>query len=305
MRSWAEAVATATAGRVKVELLPQAASPPTAVLAAVREGRADVSILSNGASETPLPLNALVEFAGQTPSAERASVAYQHVLTRFPALVDEFDGVEVLAVFTHGPGALLLAERDRAASGDLRGTTLLAAGAGAADAVRALGAKVQLAPAPAAKALLVERKVDGSVTAVETLDSFGLQPSIAEVDLMPGGFYSAGFSVLINRKRWESLSAEDRAAIRSVSGERLARLAGRAWDEADAAALQRARAAGVPVVTAPDALLRRVQAASDARRQAWLDGFGVEAIDARNASTEYRDELGARVDAVSDAGPRR
>ena len=291
LRGWADAVRAATAGRVEIQVLPDAVAPPPKVLAAVRDGRADVAILSTGASETPLPLNGLVEFAGQTPNAERASIAYQRIVTRYPALGDEFEGVELLSVFTHGPGALLLAMRGRTATGQLQGTTLHAGSSGAANAVVALGAKPVMAPGPAAKGLLAEGKVDGTVTVVETLDGFGLAPNIAEVDVMPGGLYSAGFALVVNQKRWESISADDREAIRKVSGEVLAAQAGRAWDAADAQALRGARERGVPVVQTPEALQQRVRAASAAREQIWADGMGVFALDAKNALAEYREEL--------------
>lgn len=288
LAGWAAAVGKATGGRVRVEILPRAVAPPPQLLGAIRDGAADVSIMSNGASATPLPLNGLVEFAGQTPSAERASVAYQHVVKRYPMLVDEFSGVEVLAVFTHGPGAMLLSEPGTAATGDLQAATLHAGGAGAAAAVRAVGAKVSMAPGPESKALLVERRVGGTITALETLDSFGLASNIKEIVLIPGGFYCAGFSLIANNARWAALAPDDRAAILGVSGEVLARSAGRAWDGADAEALRSAKAGGIAVVDAPAALVERVESASRAREQAWI---GAVPPEARNALAAYRDEL--------------
>lgn len=303
LQGWAVAVASATCGRVQVEVMPQAVAPPAGVLAAVRDGRADVSIMSNGAGDPALPLNALVEFAAQTPSAERASVAYQHVLTRFPALADEFAGVEVLSVFAHGPGAMLLAEGGAAAKGHWVGTKLHASASGAAGAVRALGAGVELAPGPAARQLLGDGKVKGTITAMETLDSFGLAPGIREISRMTGGFYGAGFSLVVNRQRWLALAADDRAAIISVSGLHLARLAGRAWDDADDAALRNARSRGVALVDAPDATVQLVKDASDAREAQWIDAMGVLSVAARNALAEYRNELmGARANAATGNG---
>lgn len=290
LRGWADAVNRATAGRVQVQILPQAVSPPTAVLAAVRSGQADVALLSNGASAEALPLNAMVEFAGQTPSAERSSVAYQRVLTRYPAMGDEFRDVEVLAVFTHGPGVLLLGERVAAPSSGDWPLTLHAGSQGAAAAGRALGAKVELAAGPAAKGLMSEGRADGTITALEALRGFGLAPLLKRVVTMEGGFYGAGFSLLANSARWQSLSAEDREAIRSVSGETLARLAGRAWDQADAQALQQAQAAQISVQPAPPAVTQRIQAASEARQREWITKLGILGTDGESALMEYREE---------------
>ncbi len=289
LAGWAEAVSQATGGRVKIEILPQAVAPPAQLLGAIRDGAADVSIMSNGASATPLPANGLVEFAGQTPSAERASVAYQHVVKRYPLLTEEFAGVEVLSVFTHGPGAMLLSESTPLATGALQATTLHAGSSGAAAAARAVGAKVVMAPGPGAKALLVERRANGTITALETLDGFGLASNVKEVVLMPGGFYCAGFSLIANSARWAALAPADRAAIAGVSGEVLARSAGRAWDTADNEALRSAKAGGIAVVDAPPSLVQRVESASLASEQTWA---GTMPPDARNALAAYRDELG-------------
>jgi TRAP-type C4-dicarboxylate transport system substrate-binding protein len=299
LKGWADAVAEATSGRVRVEILSQAVAPPLAVLAAVRAGKADVSIMSNGASRTPLPLNALVEFAGQTPNAECASVAYQRVVTRYPALADEFAGVEVLSVFTHGPGVLLLASRDAITAAGLPDVRLHAGGAGAANAVRSLGAEPIVAPGPGAKPLLAEGKVEGTVTSAEAIDGFGLMRDIKQVVTMPGGFYSAGFSLIVNRARWATLSPEDRAAITRISGETLARMAGRAWDTADSLSLREGRARDMTITEVPKALEQRILASSEAREKAWASAQGVLATDATNALAEYRDELNGPAAAVA------
>jgi TRAP-type C4-dicarboxylate transport system substrate-binding protein len=62
LSGWIQDVERATAGRVKVMVLPKPASPPPAVLDAIAQGLADVSIVSNSASMRPLPLNNLVSF---------------------------------------------------------------------------------------------------------------------------------------------------------------------------------------------------------------------------------------------------
>lgn len=291
LKGWAEAVDQATSGRVKVEILSQAVAPAPEVLDAIRAAKADVSVMSNGAHRTPLPLNALVEFAGQTSSAERSSVAYQHVFSRYPAMAEEFAGVEVLSVFTHGPGALLLSSRKTVDDTGLPKAELHAGSSGAADAVRALGANPTVAPGPGAKPLLAAGKVEGTVTSIEAIDGFGLAPQINQISMMRGGLYSAGFSLIFNKSRWDALKPEDRAAIMRISGESLARLAGRAWDAADTAAVDAARSRGVLISALPDAVEQRVRSDSSSRQKAWISAQGILSIDAKNALDEYRSEL--------------
>jgi hypothetical protein len=92
LKVWADSVERVTRGRVKVDIVIQPAIAPPEVFDAVAQGRIDIGLMSNGASARKLELNALVEFAGQTPSATQASVAYQRVLQSVPALRAEFDG---------------------------------------------------------------------------------------------------------------------------------------------------------------------------------------------------------------------
>ena len=51
--------------------------------------------------------------------------------------------------------------------------------------------------------------------------------------MFDGGLYNVSMFLVINKKKWNKLSDEDKEAIKSVSGEALAKMAGKAWDRAD------------------------------------------------------------------------
>lgn len=290
---WADRVTAATEGRVKVEMLPAPIAPPAAIFSAIEAGKADLGLMPHGAAEARLSLNALVEFSGQTPSAEQTSVAYQRVVQRYPALGAEFDGVELLGVFTHGPGVILLNGNGARQRDDFAKLTLHAGGAAAEKTALSLGAKTIGGPAPAAAARMGQGAFDGMVTPIESFIGFGLIDSTEAVVRLPGGFYNSGFSLIANSARWSGLSGADRAAIKSVSGEAFARLAGAAWDVGDATALRRIRAMGIPVVDG-SGLAPKLMAANELRKKAWIERAGVNAADASNALAEYHEELGKR-----------
>ncbi len=290
LASWAESVARATQGRVRVEILPQSVAPAPAIKSAIQRGLADVSLMSNGALTDAPALNALVEFAGQTPDAERASVAYQRIVQRYPAMVEEFEPLVLLGVFTHGPGVLMLNQPAPDARG-MEKLTVHAGGAGAATAVRALGAQVLISPGPAARDLMEQGRAAGSMTPFDSYAGFDLARYVKAAVVMPGGFYNAGLSLVVNRERWDALPAADRAAIQGVSGEVLARAAGRAWDEGDARSRQRMQAEGVAVSGVDAGLSARLLAARTQQERAWIERRGVLAADAENALAEYREEL--------------
>ena len=55
--------------------------------------------------------------------------------------------------------------------------------------------------------------------------------------------------LVINKKKWNKLSKKDQIAINSVSGESLAKLAGRAWDNADKKGMDMSKNNGVGINT--------------------------------------------------------
>lgn len=71
----------------------------------------------------------------------------------------------------------------------------------------------------------------------ESIDSFNLTGVLDQGLLVPGGLYNVSMFLVVNVAKWDRLSRQDRDAILSVSGERLARAAGRTWDRIDADAL--------------------------------------------------------------------
>ena len=296
---WIRAVEQATEGRVRVLLLPQAAGAPDAVFDAVREGAVDLSLMSNSVSSHPLPLNGLVGFSASATSAEAASVAYQRRVMRHRPLLDEFNGVQLLGVFTHGPGAMLLKARAPADGVTPAGMRLHAGGASAVAVVGWLDAIAVPGAGPAATSLLADGKVDGTLTALDSYVGFGLRGLVKSALIVPGGFYNTGFSLLMNRDRWAALPERDRAAIVSVSGESLARLAGGAWDRGDRRALDAMRADGVEVVSGPAALVDRMRQRSANAEKEWIDAAGDNRADAENALREYRRELQREVPAPS------
>lgn len=292
LSGWMRAVEHVTEGRVKVSMRPQA-GPPDGVLDAVRDGSVDVSLMSNSVSSRPLPLNGgLVSFpTGKSQSAESTSVAYQRVVNRFPALQDEFDGVQLLGVFTHGPGGLLMKGRPPSDATQLQGRRLHAGGASAAAAAASIGAVPVMGPGPAAAALFTKGEIDGTVTPLDSYVGFRLHGLVNGAVTVAGGFYNTGFSLLVNPAKWNALAEPDRAAILSVSGESLARLAGQAWDDGDRRALEAMRSDGVSVSAAGRKWVDLLQAQSGAREAAWIESVGLNRFDAANALADYRDEL--------------
>src|SRR6185436_9013915 len=126
--NWAAEVEKATAGRVKFTYLPKHPSAPPGTFDAVRDGLIDVSFVT--ASYTParhaLPLMAELPGAGAT--AEINSVAFSRIHWKYFQAVNEYKGVKLLGVFTHGPGQMFTVAKPVRSVADLSGLKIRTGG---------------------------------------------------------------------------------------------------------------------------------------------------------------------------------
>ena len=74
----------------------------------------------------------------------------------------------------------------------------------------------------------------------------------------------------MNEDKWNKLSKQDQDAITSVSGEALARLAGKAWDAADRAALEEMKRVGIQITEASPELIKGVQERAKVIEEKWV-----------------------------------
>jgi TRAP-type transport system periplasmic protein len=270
MVAWGQEVERVTAGRVKVRLLPKPVATPAGTYDAVRSGVADVSFSVHGYTPGRFVLTKLAELPLMGASAETTSVAYQRVHDRHLARAGEHEGVKVLALFTHGPGMVFSSQRPVLEPADLRGLKFRVGGGMSHDIGMALGAHVTLKPATEAQELIRAGVMDGAFFPAEAITTFGLQTLVKHVTEVPGGLYNTSFVMLMNLERWQALPNADRAAIDSVSGEKLARALGRAVDARDREGRASMQAHGIQLHRASPALTLQIRQSATAFEQQWI-----------------------------------
>jgi TRAP-type C4-dicarboxylate transport system substrate-binding protein len=290
LQGWANEVEKATQGRVKLQMLPKHPSAPPGTLDAVRDGLVDVSYVT--ASYTParhvLPL--MPELPGSGDTALANSIAYSRIHWKHFHKVGEYRGVKLLGVFTHGPGQMFT-KRTVAGITDVQGLKIRTGGGVAEAVAKALGAAAFVKPAPESFELLKSGVADGVFFPLEAIVSFKLETVLEQVTVFPGGMYSSAFGFFMNEDKWNRLPRADQEAIEKLSGEHLARLAGRSWDEADKRGLEAAKKAGIKVVNASPAFAAEVRKRSAPIVDDWVTKAGAKGVDAAKILTEFRDEL--------------
>jgi TRAP-type transport system periplasmic protein len=290
LQGWATEVEKATNGRVKFTMLPKHPSAPPGTFDAVRDGLVDLSYVT--ASYTParhvMPLMPELPGAGDTSLIN--SVAYSRIHWKYFDKVGEYKGVKLLGVFTHGPGQMFTKKPVRTID-DVQGLKIRTGGGVAEAVAKALGASAFVKPAPESFELLKSGVADGVFFPMESIVSFKLETVLEQATIFPGGMYSSAFGFFMNQDKWAKLSKEDQTAIEKLSGEHIARLAGRSWDEADQKGLDAMKKSGVKIVNADPALVAEVKKRSAPIIDDWVKQASAKGIDARKILDEFHAEL--------------
>jgi len=289
--NWAADIEKQTNGRVKFQGLPKAPAAPPGTFDAVRDGLVDLSYVT--ASYTParhaLPL--MAELPGAGASAEINSVAYSRIYWKHFHKVGEYNGVKLLAVWTHGPGQMFNVKRPIHSLADLKGMKIRTGGGIAEKFGNLLGASAFVKPAPESYELLSSGVADGVFFPLESIVSFKLDKVVKYATIFPGGFYSSSFGFFMNQDKWNKLAKQDQDIIEKNAGEAAARSNGQSWDRADQLGLAGLKAAGAKIEAAPPAFVKEVMSRAKELDAEWIKAAGAKGVDGAKVLAEFRQEL--------------
>ena len=231
-----EGMEKATDGRVTAEI-KYGLAPPPAQMDLVLDGAADMSWIFHGYTPGRFVATKLIELPGYDGGAEAASVAYWRAHEKYLAAADEHKGLKLVGLMTHGVGTLHTNE-DVNSLADIAGLKLRIGGGVAGDVGAALGATGIRVPAPKVYETLDSNAADGVMMPMEGKASFKLYEVAKNTFTVPGGFYRGSFALIMSPDAWESLSAEDQAALDEFFGEEASRIAGAMWEQIDGTGLE-------------------------------------------------------------------
>jgi TRAP-type C4-dicarboxylate transport system substrate-binding protein len=290
LQGWANEAEKVTNGRVKFTMLPKHPSAPPGTFDAVRDGLVDLSYVT--ASYTParhvMPLMPELPGAGDTALAN--SIAYSRIHWKHFHKLGEYKGVKLLGVFTHGPGQMFT-KKPVASIADVQGLKIRTGGGVAEKVAKALGASAFVKPAPESYELLKSGVADGVFFPLESVVSFKLDTVLEQATLFPGGMYSSAFGFFMNEDKWNKLPRQDQEALEKISGEWIARHAGKSWDAADQRGLEALKKSGVKIVNASPELAAEVKKRSAPIIDEWVQQASAKGVNAAAILAEFREEL--------------
>lgn len=287
---WSEAVEKATNGRVKVKIPPASMAPAPRQWDMVAKGIADVAITANVFQRRRLLLPPIAELPFTTTSGEASSVALWRTQQKFFNAADEYKGMKLLGLINFAGFNIHNSVRPIAKIEDLKGVKFWTPPGPMKAVIGALGGIAVPAPGVKIFEFVSKGTVDGLVLPFGSINTYKIGRYLKYSTVIPGRLGSASFSFFMKREKWDGLAAADRAAIESVSYEKISRSGGKAWDDGEAKGLADIKRYDIQTMTASADFMKSLRAKLAFREQGWLKAAASRGIDARAALEFYTAE---------------
>ena len=256
---WMEDIERDSGGSITFKRLPKPIASPPAHLDAVRTGQVDVGFSVHGYSPKRFAPYLLSELPLLGDTGEGTSVALQRTHDKFFADKGYYEGVHLIGVNTHGPGALHHKSKHITTPEDLAGSKIRTGGPIPLGIVEAWGGVSIRQPAPKSYEILSSGIADGVTFPYESLTSFKIAELVPYTTYVPGGLYSSSFYLFISEEKYAAMTDAEKAVIDKHSGEAFARRAGAAWDFANERGRKAAEELGAKIQIASPELVAEVE----------------------------------------------
>ena len=270
LKPWADEVAKATDGRVKVQIPPSTVAAPDQLWNSVRNGVVDGAYLFNGTVQGQLKLMQLPHLPFMGTNARGNSVALWRTYDKYFKPATEYKDVQLLAVMVFPAGIMYSLKAPIESERDLRGTKVWALPGVPAKLMSMAKAGVISTPAAKMSELVAGGTVDAFVGIPDMdAEAFKVIRYAKSATTVPGGLSTPSFSLILNRQKWESLSQQDRDIIIKLSGEAFAdRMA--AFDQVESAAHAAAVQSGLKYHVAAPQLVEELGKGATVLKTEWL-----------------------------------
>lgn len=284
--TWGKWISDATEGRVTLKI-EYPGGHPKAMLGNVQDGVFDAAWTFHGYFPGRFKLTKIVELPGLGAGAEAASAAHWRINEKYLEQAGEHKGVVLGALFTHGPGQIHLRKPIKSLK-EMDGKKIRIGGGVQTEIANRMGVKGVAAPGSKVYEILSQGVADGVFMPMGEKRTLRLKEVAPFTMKFPTGMYLGSFGVFINPDFLDSLSAKDRKAIMSVSGEKLSAMAGRFWGEDVNVGEADAKAYGNKIMDAPMSVLKEFDAMTSDMEEEWLKAVADRGINAEKALQELR-----------------
>lgn len=219
---WAEDVAKATNGEVKVTLYPslQLGGKPPELFRQTVDGVVDMTFTLPGYTSPAFPRVGIIELPGLKGDGLAATNMMWDLLD--PYLLPEFEGTKVIALWgAEDAGLMTRTNKAYRSLDDLKGLRLRAPSAAQAKQIQAMGAVPIAAPITQVYPGLERGTMDGAMVPFTTILDFRLGEVAKGFTISGPIFGRSVFLIAMNKKKFDGLSPSARQAIDRLSGRSL------------------------------------------------------------------------------------
>ncbi|MFV0439256.1 MAG: TRAP transporter substrate-binding protein [Desulfopila sp.] len=216
---WLKQIEKATGGKVKI----QAYHGETLVKgkdmwSATKMGITDIGWAFHGYWPGLTPVADVISLPAMSfTTAEKGSEVLWKLYEKYPEIQKEFSDVKVLLFYTSPPYSLITTKKPVKSIEDLQGMKIRMTGGPPTEMVKALGGVPMLVPMPDCYLSLEKGVLDGMGSAWEAIQVWRFYEVTKYYTEVP--FPAVYFSIIMNKRKWESLPKDVQEAIMSVSGE--------------------------------------------------------------------------------------
>ncbi|MEC9344726.1 MAG: TRAP transporter substrate-binding protein [Pseudomonadota bacterium] len=287
---WAEKVMAESGGRIRIEQYPsmQLGGKPPALYDQAKDGVVDVIWTVLGYTPGRFPKTEAFELPFVMTSGEATSRAFQAFVEA--NAMDEFAGVKLICVHTHGPGIIHVKGDGVHKLEDMKGLKLRGPTRVINGMLERLGATSIGMPVPAVPEALSKGVIDGTVIPWEVTLPLKVTELVNTHTVLtaPNGLYTATFGFVMNLDAYNRLPADLKKVIDDNSGMEAAALFGRAMDAGDTAGLGKAQQSGNTIITLDAAESARWVAAAEPVIDAWIAEMKDKGIDGQDLLMKAR-----------------
>lgn len=282
MDIWLNEVEALTEGRVKITYLPQPAGPPPAHRDLLASGEVDIAYTVHGYTEERFPRAKIGQFSF-LGDAYGASHAFSKVYGRLLKAEEEHNDLELLGLFQHGPGVLMLKNKTITSPDDYKGLRVRTSGGYIGGLMEDLGAtNVFMSPVKVGAALAAG-EIDGVCFPYEAGPAFGITDEITFVSELPNGYYNATWFMGMSSAAAGRLDPEDLALIKRHSEKTIHVLAAKAFDYADYLGKEAFIGAGITIEETSAEVTDHIRGIAQNYEAAWASEMARDGFDGEKA----------------------
>ena len=249
LKPWLEQIEKASNGKVKFKVYySQTLNKGPDTWKAVKDGIADIGWCFHAYWRGMTSLSDVISLPSLPfKNSEEASGALWKLYEKFPQIREQYKDNHILLLYTTQPYFLITTKQQVKTLEDLKGLKIRMMGGPSTEMMKALGGVPVSVPMPGNYIAMQKGVTDGMGAPWEAINSFRLY-EVVKYYTTGTNFPVVYFSIAFNKKKWNSLPGDVKAAFNGASGYMGARFWGRNFfDTAKDACITKAKKQGYEV----------------------------------------------------------